>query len=116
MYTHTYIYIYIYIYITANTLLSYFVSLKVATHFSCLEMRLIWMWAKVCKYHVFHDILRVCIFLKKNVTSTRPLPIERMTYRDMFHKNLYVSHDQISIYSLSNSLGFFNHLRQLQLL
>ena len=66
----------------------YFVGLKVLTHFSYLETRLIWMWKKVCKYHVFHNILKFYIFLKKTVTSTRPLPIERMTYRDMFHKNL----------------------------
>ena len=38
-----------------------------------------------------------------------------MTYRDMFHKNLQVSHDQILRYLLSNSPGF-NHVRQLQLL
>ena len=63
----------------------------------------------------FSYILRVCIFLKKTVTSTRSLPIERMTYRDMFHKNLQVSHDQILRYLLSNSPGF-NHVRQLQLL
>ena len=50
--------------------------------------RLIWTCNILCKY-VFHSyILRVCIFLKKTVTSTRSLQIERMTYRDMFHKNL----------------------------
>ena len=73
------------------------------------------MWRKVCKYHVFHDILRVCIFLKKTVTSTRSLPIERMTYHDMFHKNLQVSYDQILTYFLSSFIGF-NHVCQLQLL
>ena len=73
------------------------------------------MLKKVCKYHVFHDILRVCIFLKKAVTSTRSLPIERMTYRDMFHKSLLLSHVQILRYFLSNSL-VFNHVRQRQLL
>ena len=63
----------------------------------------------------FSYILRVCIFPKKIVTSTRVLPIERMTYRDMFHKNLQVSHNQILRYFLSTSLGF-NHVRQLQVL
>ena len=74
-------------YSTSNTLVSYFFSLKVLTHFSCLETRLIWM-LKMCKYHIFHDILEVFIFLKKTVTSTKSLLIERVTYRDMFHKNL----------------------------
>ena len=71
------------------------------------------MWKKVCKYHVFHDILRVCIFLKKTVTSTRTLTTERVTYHDMLHKNLWVSHDQTLRYFVSNFLRF-NHVRQLQ--
>lgn len=32
------------------------------------------MWKKVCKYHIIHDTVKVCIFQKKTVTCTRSLP------------------------------------------
>ena len=41
---------------------------------------------------------------KKLVTSTMSLTIERITYHDMFHKNLQVSHDQVLRYFFFNPL------------
>ena len=48
--------------------------------------------------------------LKKTVTSTRTLTTEKVTYHDMLHKNLWVSHHQTLRYFLSNFLCF-NHVR-----
>ena len=42
-------------------------------------------WSKVLT-HI--SCLKIFIFLKKTVTSTSSLSIERMTYHDMFQKNL----------------------------
>ena len=56
------------------------------------------------KYHIFCDIFKVCIFHKKTVTCTRSPLTERMTYPEMFYKNLEVSHDQISKYFLCSTV------------
>ena len=70
------------------------------------------MWKQGCfgsskevrKYHVFGDIVKVCIFHKKTVTCTRSPLTERMTCPEMFHKNLEVSHVQILKYFICSTL------------
>ena len=81
-----------------------FGSLEALIHFSCMETRLFWIKKGGAEIPCFLRYFKACIFHKKTVNCTRLPLTERMTYPEMFHKNLEVSHDQILKYFLCSTI------------
>ena len=74
-------------------------------------MRLTWMWKKLCKYHVFHDILEVYFCLTgylryKTITSQNVLS-EPQVRNFLFHRKFMFRSQDIQVFYIVNHLMIY---------